>query len=73
MTTPPCFVWHTVEDTAVPPDHSLLFATALLKTKVPCELHLYEKGPHGTGLLGAHHPWTDDLLYWMRARLNLKM
>ncbi len=71
--TPPCFVWHTVEDTLVPPDHSLLFATALLKAKVPCELHLYEKGPHGTGLLGAYHPWTDDLLHWMRARLNLKL
>jgi acetyl esterase/lipase len=69
--TPACFVWHTVEDTLVPPDHSILFATALLKAGVPCELHLYERGPHGTGLLGANHPWTNDLLHWMRQRGGL--
>ncbi len=70
--TPPCFVWHTVEDTLVPPDHSLLFTAALLKAGVPYELHLYEKGPHGTGLLGTTHPWTDVLLHWMRQRNLLK-
>jgi len=69
--TPPCFVWHTVEDTLVPPDHSLLFAAALLKAKVPCELHLYEKGPHGTGLMGTNHPWMNDLLHWLRERDSL--
>ncbi len=65
---PPCFVWHTNEDKLVPPDHSLLFATALHKFAVPCELHLYQQGDHGTGLIGTEHPWFDDLFFWLRAQ-----
>jgi acetyl esterase/lipase len=48
--TPPTFLAHTDEDTGVPPENSLLFAMALRKAKVPVELHLFEKGPHGLGL-----------------------
>ena len=32
------------------PRNSLLFALALRKAKVPLELHVFEKGPHGLGL-----------------------
>lgn len=66
--TPPCFIWHTYEDSLVPPDHSMLFAQALIAAKVPVAFHLYEKGPHGTGLMGTNHPWMNDLLHWMRER-----
>ncbi|WP_435010062.1 alpha/beta hydrolase [Tundrisphaera lichenicola] len=48
--TPPTFLAHTTEDTAVPPENSLLFAMAMRKAGVPVELHLFEKGPHGLGL-----------------------
>ncbi|NUQ63192.1 MAG: alpha/beta hydrolase [Pirellulales bacterium] len=65
---PPCFVWHTGEDKMVPVDHSLLFAAALEQHRVPYELHIYRHGDHGTGLIGAEHPWLGDLLFWLRAQ-----
>jgi acetyl esterase/lipase len=48
--TPPTFLAHTNEDQGVAAENSLLFALALRKAKVPVELHLFEKGPHGLGL-----------------------
>jgi len=48
--TPPTFLVHTTEDTGVPPENSLAFYSALHKAKVPVEMHVYEKGPHGKGL-----------------------
>ena len=65
---PPCFVWHTSEDKMVPVDHSLLFAAALHQHGVPHELHIYQHGDHGTGLIGVDHPWLRDLLFWLHAQ-----
>jgi len=72
--TPPCFLWHTVEDTAVPVENSLQFAEALRKAGVLFDLHIYQKGPHGLGL-GTHdynpakwHPWTHDCIFWLKAQ-----
>ncbi len=48
--TPPTFLVHTNEDTAVPPENSLLFALAMRKAGVPVEVHVFEKGKHGLGL-----------------------
>lgn len=45
---PPFFVWHTVEDPAVPVQNSLLLAGALTAHKVPLELHLFAHDGHGT-------------------------
>lgn len=45
---PPFFIWHTVEDTAVPVQNSLLLANALNEHKVPFELHLFAHDGHGT-------------------------
>jgi len=78
--TPPCFIWHTWEDNAVKVDNSLAFAEALIKNRVPCDLHVFEKGPHGIGLsqgkngvpAGEVHPWAKDLLYWLRIRNFVK-
>ena len=47
---PPSFIWHTWADELVPVENSLLFATALRRQGVPCELHLFEKGGHGLSL-----------------------
>ena len=48
--TPPCFIWHTYEDNAVPVENSLQFAEALRRAKVPFDLHIYQQGGHGMGL-----------------------
>lgn len=48
--TPPTFLAHTLADTAVPVENSLLFASALRQAEVPFELHIFEKGVHGLGL-----------------------
>lgn len=69
-TTPPCFLMHSHED-RVPAEHSLEFYLALRKAKVPAELHVYEKGPHGYGL-GLKDPvlrsWPERLTDWLRLR-----
>jgi acetyl esterase/lipase len=48
--TPPTFLFHTSEDTAVPPENSVLFYTACRKAGVPVEMHIFERGRHGVGL-----------------------
>lgn len=69
--TPPTFLWHTYEDTAVVPQNSMLFALALQKNKVPYELHIYEKGRHGIGLANGH-PWTEQCVRWLKLRGFIK-
>lgn len=48
--TPPCFIWHTFTDGAVPVENSLVFANALRKAGVSCEMHIFPEGPHGLSL-----------------------
>lgn len=62
--TPPTFLWHTMQDSGVPCENSLLYAQALRKAGVPFELHIYEKGPHGIGLCNGH-PWAEECTRWM--------
>jgi acetyl esterase/lipase len=78
--TPPCFVWSTGDDKAVSVVNSLQFVTALQKSGVLYDFHVYQKGPHGIGLsegkngvpAGDVHPWGKDLLYWLRQNDWLK-
>jgi len=75
--TPPCFLFHTDEDTAVPVENSLMFAEALRKAGVPFDLHVYQKGRHGIGLADKPpfehaHPWAGDCLFWLKAQGFLK-
>lgn len=69
--TPPTFLFHTDEDSAVLPENSVLFYLALRKNKVPAEMHIYEKGKHGVGL-AAKDPilssWSGRLEDWLRVR-----
>jgi len=62
--TPPCFIWHTWEDSGVPVENSLIFASALKKHGIPFELHIYQKGGHGMGL-NAPFNWGAECLRWM--------
>lgn len=45
--TPPCFLWHTFEDNAVPVENCILFAQALRRHDVPFEMHIFQYGQHG--------------------------
>jgi acetyl esterase/lipase len=73
--TPPCFIWHTFEDTAVPVENALQFAEALRTAGVPFDLHVYQRGRHGLGLgirdykpenFPGLHPWTANCLFWLK-------
>lgn len=66
--TPPCFIWHTWEDSVVKVENSLDFAAALRKNGVPFDLHVYQRGGHGMGLGGGQHPWVADCLFWLQAQ-----
>lgn len=67
--TPPTFLIHTVADTGVPVENSLMFAAALRKAGVPYEMHIYERGAHGFGL-GTKDPilasWPRRAADWLR-------
>jgi acetyl esterase/lipase len=69
--TPPTFLFHTDEDTGVPPENSVLFYLALRKAKVPAELHIYRKGRHGVGLAPTDpvlSTWSARLTDWMKVQ-----
>lgn len=67
-TTPPTFLVHANNDTAVPVKNSILFNEALVKAKVPAEMHIYQSGGHGFGLKGT---WFEMMKNWMEAnKLN---
>jgi acetyl esterase/lipase len=73
--TPPTFLFHTNEDTGVPPENSVLFYLALRKAGVPAEMHIYERGPHGVGLAPTDAvlvTWTQRLKDWLDIRGLLK-
>lgn len=66
--TPPTFLVHTMTDSAVPVENSLMFVSALRKAGVPFEFHLYEQGPHGFGLAPTNlvlASWTERCRDWM--------
>ena len=67
--TPPTFLFHTGEDTAVPPQNSVDYYLACLEHGVPAEMHLFPKGRHGLGLArdvpGAAQ-WPALCVDWMR-------
>ena len=69
--TPPTFLFHTNEDTGVPPENSVLFYLALRKAGVPAELHIYERGRHGVGLAPTDRvlsTWPQRLSDWLYSR-----
>lgn len=68
--TPPTFIFQTDEDTAVPAENAVRYYLALRKNKVPSEMHIYQRGPHGVGLyLGdpVTGTWSKLLDSWMNA------
>ena len=77
--TVPAFLMHTAEDQVVPVENALYMAEALSSKKVPFEMHIYPRGPHGVALgnwlTSRGNPgyddaqverWVDDSVYWMK-------
>jgi acetyl esterase/lipase len=58
--TPPAFIWHTAQDTAVNVINSYRYATALKKHNIPCEMHIFPYGGHGLGLA----PQNPHIAQW---------
>jgi acetyl esterase/lipase len=63
--TPPCFLWHTRDDEVVSFRNSMAFAERLGENRVPFELHIYDRGPHGLGM-DLSHPWASSCARWIR-------
>ena len=67
--TPPAFIFHTASDTAVPVENAMLYAAALMKNRVPFELHIFEHGDHGVGLATTNPIlaiWPTLCANWLR-------
>lgn len=77
--TVPHFIWQTQEDNCVPVENSMMLATALIAKKIPTELHIYPKGPHGMSVANSevYHTapanadphvatWVRDAVEWTK-------
>jgi acetyl esterase/lipase len=74
--TPPAFLVHAEDDTAVPVENSINYFEALKKHNIPAELHIYEKGGHGfglgTGLNSSVSTWKYTCETWMKVQGLIK-
>lgn len=66
--TPPCFLIHAEDDGAVPVQNSLLFYEALVKNNVKAEMHLFQGGGHGFGMINPKNKalWFDWAANWLK-------
>lgn len=73
-TTPTTFLVHATDDKTVPVQNSLLFYQALIKNEVKAEMHIYQNGGHGYGLVNktTKDAWLDRCINWMEANKWLK-
>jgi len=65
--TPITFIIHAQDDTTVPVQNTLMFFDALVKNKVPSEMHIYPAGGHGFGINNrkSKENWFDWCKGWM--------
>ena len=77
-TTPPCFIWHTVNDPSVPVENSMHFASALKAKDIPFALHLFTEGDHGLSMSNhevrkpnsACQAWVGLCSTWLNDRFD---
>jgi Esterase/lipase len=70
---PPAFLWHTLDDEAVPVENALDMTARMHELGVPCELHIYPHGQHGLGLAEGNpvvSQWTGQLANWLKYSLK---
>jgi acetyl esterase/lipase len=67
--TPPTFLVHASDDEVVIPENSLRFYQACIKHHVLCEIHIYERGGHGFGMVNKTTPddWFERGLHWLKS------
>ncbi len=58
----PAFIFTTFSDIIVPMEHSLKYAVALRKNKIPFEMMVFEKGEHGLSVANDSCSWKESLL-----------
>jgi acetyl esterase/lipase/lysophospholipase L1-like esterase len=67
--TPTTFLVHASDDSGVLVANSMVFYEALVKHYVPVEMHLYEKGGHGFGMLKnklTTDEWLHTMIDWLK-------
>lgn len=74
---PPVFIWGSYEDSIIPATDLTLLASRLYELKVPCELHMFARGPHGMSLCDltvknkeelkeySMNYWTNMCIKWL--------
>ncbi|NIK70821.1 alpha/beta hydrolase [Paenibacillus sp. BK720] len=63
--TPPTFLWHTEDDSAVTVENALLMISALRKNQVPFECHIFNKGQHGLSMCNEEvHTPNPHCAHW---------
>ncbi len=74
--TPPCFIWATATDEAVPVENSEMYVRACREKGVPCAFHMFTRGKHGLSLAdadwanGIHMPlYTEEQLVAVMRRV----
>lgn len=73
-TTSPAFLWHTFNDGVVPVENSLMMASALRKSGVPFEMHIFPDGHHGLATcneqVNSNNPhcecWMELAIRWVK-------
>jgi len=67
VNTSPAFLIHAVDDNVVPYANSVRFVESLQRNKVPAEVHLYQAGGHGFGIINktTKDRWMDRLSNWL--------
>lgn len=71
---PPAFFVHAQDDNVVPIQNSLMMHEAIIKAGAKAEMHLYQAGGHGFGLINKTTPdqWFDRCINWLKANQFLK-
>lgn len=72
---PPVFMLHGIGDQSVPVSNSLAFFTEVQKHNKQSELHIYQTGIHGVGMIqgqGSVSDWPQALEAWLKGLMLIK-
>lgn len=68
VATPPTILFHTSDDPVVPVENSVNYYLALREKGIPAEMHIFEHGAHGVGLIIDDYglsQWESLLENWL--------
>lgn len=69
--TPPTFLVQASDDSTVNVGNSIIFYQALIKAGINAEMHLYEKGGHGFGIIPEDkNSWMEQLFPWIQNQIK---